>query len=518
MTPTITTSEVAFIIVEADGTIAEANARAEALLGGSPLAGLAVDALLPDLHRSGEPGPTTARTLGGDEFPITTTAIPLEARCGYVIVDLRDPEGISNQFAPASSLASRLVDAVDVGIVVQVGSEIVFANAAAATTLGLTLDELLGRTSIDPRWRSVHEDGSAFVGDNHPAMVALRTGRPATAVLGIHTPSGELRWVDATSKPLVVSGDRVVATFTHFMDITARRQADGDRAAALVRYEALLAEASDAVLVIEPGGLITYAGPSSRQTLGRTTDDLVGTNVLELATPGDRPAFAHAIEQAAARTSAHVSLTIAVAMLGDVERWFEARIWNAVDLPEIGALVATLTDVHERVVAVERLRSVNEELERRLIERDEEHRVDRQLATATEMLGHCDDDLEIQGVVWTAASAVFADVPITLLRARPGTPALDAVASTFADGPTIDAADCWAMRTHRVHASVPPTGLTCPHLAADPSPAICIPLGLAVDPFGLLVVRAEGPGHLAHATALAERLSPMLTRRSGRPA
>ena len=514
MTAAVHTRDVAFLIVEADGTIGEANARAEALLGGRPLTGLAIGDLLPDHGPDREPGPSIARTVGGEEFPVAATAIRIGDRCGYGIVDLRDPEGIRDAFAPETSLPSRLIDALDVGIVVQVGGEIVSANAAAATTLGLTLDELLGRTSIDPRWRSVHEDGSTFVGDDHPAMVALRTGRTTAAVMGVHTPAGELRWIDVVSKPLISGPDHVVATFTHFIDITASRQADADRTSALVRYETLLAEASDALLVIEPGGLITYAGPSSRQTLGRPTDHLVGTNVLGLASESDRPALAHAIEQAAARPSAHVSITIAIDMLAGVERWFEARIRNALDQPEIGALVTTLTDVHERVAIVEQLRTVNEELERRLLERDEEHRVDRQLATATELLGHCEDELEIQGVVWTAATTVFPDAPVTFLRARPGTNALEFVASSAPDGHPIDADDCWAMRTHRVHESVPPTGLTCPHIASDPEPTICIPLGLAIRPFGLLVVRAGGPGHVNHATALAERLSPLLARRT----
>lgn len=506
--------DVAFIIAEADGTISEANQRAEELLGSRRLEGLAVSAVLPGEDPGVEPGPSIARTVSGEEFPVLATAIRLGERCGYGIVDLRDPEGIRDAFAPTTSLPSRLIDELGVGVVVQVGGEIVSANAAAASTLGLTLDELLGRTSIDPRWHAVREDGSTFVGDEHPAMVALRTGEPNTAVMGVHTPSGELRWIDVAARPLISHGDHVVATFTHFIDITARRRADADRDAALVRYEALLGEASDAVLIIEPDGLITYAGPSSRQTLGRGTDHLVGTNVLGLAVVDDRPAFAHAIEQAASRPAAHVSLTIGIDMLAGVERWFEARVRNAVDLPEIGALVATLTDVHERVMAVERLRTVNEELERRLLERDEEHRVDRELAKATELLGHCDDDLEIQGVVWTAATAVFPDAPVTFLRARAGTNALEIVASSAPDGQPIDADDCWAMRTHRVHASVPPTGLTCHHVASEPEPTICVPLGLAIRPYGLLVVRADGPGHLAHATALAERLSPLLARRS----
>ena len=515
MTTGIRIRDVAFLIAEADGTISEANQRAEELFGARRLEGLAIGALLPGHDPGVDPGPSVARRRNGEEFPVLATAIRLGERCGYGVIDLRDPEGVRDAFAPSSSLPSRLIDALEIGVVVQVGGEIVSANGAAATTLGLTLDELLGRTSIDPRWRSVREDGSPFVGDEHPAMVALRTGRRAVAVMGVHTPGGDLRWIDVDSKPLITHGDRVVATFTHFIDITNRRQADADREAALVRYETLLAEASDAILVMDPDGLITYAGPSSRQTLGRTTDRLVGTNVLGLATPDDRPAFAHAVEQASARPDAHVSLTIGIDMLGGFERWFEVRIRNAVDLPQIAALVVTLTDVHERVVAVERLRTVNEELERRLSERDEEHRVDRELATASELLGHCDDDLEIQGVVWTAATAVFPDAAVTFLRSHAGTNALDVVASTASDGGAIDADDCWAMRTHRVHASVPPTGLTCHHLAADPEPTICIPLGLAIRPYGLLVIGADGPTHLAHAAALAERLGPLLVRPAG---
>ena len=56
--------------------------------------------------------------------------------------------------------------------------EIVAANPAAERILGLTLDQMQGRTARDPRWRVVHEDGSDFLAETHPAMEALRTGRP----------------------------------------------------------------------------------------------------------------------------------------------------------------------------------------------------------------------------------------------------------------------------------------------------------------------------------------------------
>jgi len=57
-----------------------------------------------------------------------------------------------------------------------VDGRVVTCNAAAERILGLTYDQLIGRTSVDPRWRAIHEDGSPFPGDTHPGMVALATG------------------------------------------------------------------------------------------------------------------------------------------------------------------------------------------------------------------------------------------------------------------------------------------------------------------------------------------------------
>ena len=47
---------------------------------------------------------------------------------------------------------------------------IITANPAAERILGLSYDQMVGRTSIDPRWKAIHEDGSDFPGETHPAM------------------------------------------------------------------------------------------------------------------------------------------------------------------------------------------------------------------------------------------------------------------------------------------------------------------------------------------------------------
>lgn len=138
-----------------------------------------------------------------------------------------------------------VVDAMSSGIVVH-GPDglIVAANAAAERILGLTVDQMMGRTSLDPRWRAIREDGSPLPGEEHPGWVTLRTGEPQTGVImGVHKPSGELTWISVNSRRVTPLGEEgaysVVATFT---DITEKKRVDERMLASLREKEVLLKE------------------------------------------------------------------------------------------------------------------------------------------------------------------------------------------------------------------------------------------------------------------------------------
>ena len=66
---------------------------------------------------------------------------------------------------------------------------IVMANPAAQQILGLSLDQLRGRTVFDKNWQLIREDGLPFPISDHPAIQALRSGEPAPPMLmGIFNP------------------------------------------------------------------------------------------------------------------------------------------------------------------------------------------------------------------------------------------------------------------------------------------------------------------------------------------
>ena len=116
------------------------------------------------------------------------------------------------------------------GVVYQsADGKITSANPAAERILGLTLDQMRGRTSIDPRWRAIHEDGSDFPGRTHPSMVALQTGQEVrNVVMGFYNPRTESYvWININAVLRIEPGDdKPCQVYTTFEDITERKKAE----------------------------------------------------------------------------------------------------------------------------------------------------------------------------------------------------------------------------------------------------------------------------------------------------
>ncbi|MCP3930724.1 MAG: PAS domain S-box protein, partial [Bacteroidetes bacterium] len=109
---------------------------------------------------------------------------------------------------------------------------IISANPAAERILGLTLNQILGRKSVSPRWKTIHEDGSDFPGDTHPAMVSLKSGKPVNnVIMGVLNPQKkEHTWININSMPRFKTGENVpFQVYTTFEDITERKKAEKEK-------------------------------------------------------------------------------------------------------------------------------------------------------------------------------------------------------------------------------------------------------------------------------------------------
>lgn len=109
-------------------------------------------------------------------------------------------------------------------------------NDAATRLLEMSADVLSGRSSADPEWEAVDGDERPLAGDDHPAMVALRTRTAIEgAVIGVRVGSGAFRWLAVDAQIHEIDGRAVsVAQFT---DITAQRIAEQRASEALSRLQ-----------------------------------------------------------------------------------------------------------------------------------------------------------------------------------------------------------------------------------------------------------------------------------------
>jgi two-component system, cell cycle sensor histidine kinase and response regulator CckA len=141
--------------------------------------------------------------------------------------EIEERKRVETALRDSESRYRSVVAALREGIVLQNrDGRILACNSNAEKILGLSEAQMMGRTSMDPNWCTIHEDGSPFPGEQHPTMVSLQTGQPCNdVVMGVHKPNGDLRWIMVNSQPLFMPGaTQPYAAVASFVDITEKKQ------------------------------------------------------------------------------------------------------------------------------------------------------------------------------------------------------------------------------------------------------------------------------------------------------
>lgn len=177
---------------------------------------------------------------------------------------------------------------------------IIDANPAAERILGLTFDQMIGRTSHDPRWRAIRENGMDFPGDEHPAMVSLRTGRDVeNEIMGVYNPKDKTtHWIRIYATPLFEDeSGSPSGVFTTFEDITDIQEM---KKKLLFQYELLntIINAIHTPIFFKNTSLVyTGCNKAFEDFIGLPMSEILGKTVFDVA-PRDLAEIYEAMDRA----------------------------------------------------------------------------------------------------------------------------------------------------------------------------------------------------------------------------
>ncbi|MEN9849226.1 MAG: hypothetical protein RL368_1966 [Pseudomonadota bacterium] len=183
-----------------------------------------------------------------------------------------------------------VVAAMQEGVILQYADGRIGAcNTSAERIFGICAEQMLALESMGEFWNLIHEDGSHFSMDIHPAMITLRTGRACSHItMGVHRPDNSLVWVSVNSQPLWHAGESLpYAAVTTFSDITERKHIEEALRQSESRFRRYFEMPLVGIALTRPNGWIEV-NDALCQMLGYSAQEIMSRRWIEMSHPEDR--------------------------------------------------------------------------------------------------------------------------------------------------------------------------------------------------------------------------------------
>lgn len=182
---------------------------------------------------------------GSEEF--VTTIVTEEGRPGHVLWkselishgdgetlgkvytgnNLTEYIGIENLFQDRTDLFQILFSTLEEGVIlINPNGEIVKANPAAESILGLDQSELTGRNYVAQEWNVIRPDGTDMPAEEMAGPRAMKEEKAVKNVeMGLEQPNSSINWINVNASPVKGKKGQLKGIIGTFTDITKHKEA-----------------------------------------------------------------------------------------------------------------------------------------------------------------------------------------------------------------------------------------------------------------------------------------------------
>ncbi|HEY9668588.1 MAG TPA: adenylate/guanylate cyclase domain-containing protein, partial [Coleofasciculaceae cyanobacterium] len=225
-------------------------------------------------------------TSGTRELWLATSISPISENSVIGVTrDITERKQAEEALRASEERYRSVIAAMADGIILQEADGKLSAwNKAAERIMGISTEQMMGWTAIDPRWQTIHEDGSPFPSELHPGMVTLRTGKPqSNVVMGVRKPDGILTWISMNSQPLFQPGAaQPYAVVVSFSDITELKQVEEALRNAEERYRSIFENTNEGLFQATFDGRFVSANPALARIYGYDSPEELIKNVTDI--------------------------------------------------------------------------------------------------------------------------------------------------------------------------------------------------------------------------------------------
>jgi len=206
-------------------------------------------------------------------------------KCLLTAIDISEIKNTKLALIEEEKAHRLLIHNLHAGVVVHApDSGIILANHQASVLLGLSNEQLIGKTGIDKAWSFVYSNGTPVPVTDYPVAQVIATLKPLYNLeLGIyHIETGQTVWVRVNAYPEFNDSGNLQQVVVTFIDITSDRRIRKDLLESEQKYRLLHESAGVGIGYFTPDGVLISFNKRAAEYMNGLPEDFAGLSVYTL--------------------------------------------------------------------------------------------------------------------------------------------------------------------------------------------------------------------------------------------